>query len=110
MSRHSAPSAPLSWLAIVARPAGALARRIGRILTAFEHRREVRQLAELDDRILKDIGLSRGDVETALLEPMFRNPSVLLVRSSERHRRVQATRPGGRAVRPTVPVTGNGAL
>jgi uncharacterized protein YjiS (DUF1127 family) len=105
MTWFSAPVAPLAWLAIVSRPVGGLLRQIRDFLTALEHRREVRHLAELDERILKDIGLSRGDVDSALLEPMFRNPSVLLVRSAERRDRVSRASQAPRTVRPTVPVT-----
>jgi uncharacterized protein YjiS (DUF1127 family) len=96
--------APLARLAIVNRPVGGLFRQIARLLMAVEHRREVRHVAELDDRILKDIGLSRRDVESALLEPMFRDPSVLLVQSAERRDRIPATPSGRKTVRPTVSV------
>jgi hypothetical protein len=73
-------------------------------VTAFEHRREVMHLAELDERILKDIGLSRSDVDGALSEPLFRNPSLLLVRSTERLSKAQAISADHRPLRPTVPL------
>ena len=36
----------------------------------FRNRRELRELLERDDRILRDIGLTRADVESALSKPM----------------------------------------
>jgi uncharacterized protein YjiS (DUF1127 family) len=105
MTWFTSSVARFAWLAVVGRAVGALFRQISHVLTVLEHRREVRHLAELDERILKDIGLSRSDVESALLEPVFRNPSVLLVRSVERRNRVQAMPSERRTVRPTVPVT-----
>jgi uncharacterized protein YjiS (DUF1127 family) len=62
-------------------------RQVAELVRAIEHRREVRHLAELDERFLKDIGLSRSDVASALSEPLYRNPSILLVRSAERRSR-----------------------
>ena len=38
-------------------------RTIEAIEAHFEHRRSVRRLHSLDDRMLKDIGISRADVE-----------------------------------------------
>lgn len=61
------------------------------VLRAFNHRAEVRRLAELDDRALKDIGLTRLDVIGALGEPLHRDPStVLMIRSVERRSRSRA--------------------
>lgn len=54
---------------------------------AFRDRGEVMNLAELDERMLKDIGLTHGDVECALAEPMHRRPSWVLVRQVESRKR-----------------------
>lgn len=48
------------------------------IVQALLHRRDVSHLLDLDDRMLKDIGLVRADVLGALAEPMSRDPSVVL--------------------------------
>ncbi|MGO4704742.1 DUF1127 domain-containing protein [Microvirga sp. 2MCAF38] len=77
--------------------------QIATVLRAWKHRRQVRALAEFDDRMLKDIGLTRSDVDGALDESMFHNPSVLLVRSVERRSRMQRPSADRRAERPTVP-------
>jgi len=52
------------WLKIVAR--------------AQRHRREARQLAKLDRRMLADIGITRADVSDAFSEPFWEDPTALL--------------------------------
>ena len=64
-----------------------LRRVLAPLLRALSHRLEVRRLAYLDDRMLKDIGLTRAEVEGALSAPLLDDPSTLLVRSVERRRR-----------------------
>jgi uncharacterized protein YjiS (DUF1127 family) len=71
---------------------------------ALRHRREVKHLAEFDDRMLKDIGLTRNDVSSALAEPFTRNPSWVLVRSAERHSRSEWPDHSARQARPVVPM------
>lgn len=46
---------------------------------AAVHRREVQNLLELDERSLRDIGLSRRDVMGALNQPYGVDPSVFLL-------------------------------
>jgi uncharacterized protein YjiS (DUF1127 family) len=41
-----------------------------RLAKEFRSRRELRELLEKDDRVLRDIGLTRADVEAALSKPM----------------------------------------
>ncbi|NIX76682.1 DUF1127 domain-containing protein [Microvirga terricola] len=64
--------------------AASVARAVASLVRALKHRREVMHLAEFDDRMLKDIGLTRADVEGALAEPLVRNPSSVLVRCAAR--------------------------
>ena len=54
------------WLAALDRNASAAVRRLR---AAWRQRRELRRLAAFDDRMLRDIGVSRGDVERALASP-----------------------------------------
>lgn len=62
--------------------------RVGGLARALRHRGEVRRLAELDERALKDIGLTRLEVIGALAEPLYTDPSaILVVRSVERRSR-----------------------
>ena len=72
---------------------------------ALRDRQEIKRLIELDDRALKDIGLSRSEVDGALAEPLFRNPSTVLLRSVERRSRALPALPAkvGPA-RPVVPM------
>ena len=45
------------------------------VVRAWRNRRPVMQMLELDDRMLRDIGLTRGDVTSALASPMATDPS-----------------------------------
>ncbi|OYX75875.1 MAG: hypothetical protein B7Y95_00115 [Rhizobiales bacterium 32-66-11] len=57
-----------------------------KVIRAVEHRRAVRALGALDDHMLRDIGLTRGDVRDAAAEPPWADPSVLLVRRAVERR------------------------
>ena len=66
-------------------------RRFQRLLERVRNRHDVMRLAALDDRMLADIGLDRGDVRDAFAELPWRDPSDVLVRrAAERrvHRRL----------------------
>ncbi len=57
---------------------------VGAALKAIVNRSSVTTLATWDDRMLKDIGLTRGDVDGALSQPWHRDPSrELMVRRVE---------------------------
>jgi uncharacterized protein YjiS (DUF1127 family) len=102
MNRHTpAPLVP-SKRSVVSLAVGRLLQQMRKMLIALEHRRQVRHLSELDDRTLKDIGLSRAEVDGALAEPLTRDPSLVLVRSAERRARVQGRCPEPRRERPMV--------
>ncbi|MFK8253740.1 DUF1127 domain-containing protein [Ancylobacter terrae] len=63
--------------------AGAL--RVINILKAVARRRVIADLGEFDDRMLRDIGLTRADVADAASGPVWQDPtSLLVVRSVER--------------------------
>ncbi len=52
---------------------------------AIEHRRALRQLGQLDDHMLRDIGLTRSDIRDAASEPLWRDGTqVLIARTVER--------------------------
>ena len=52
---------------------------IMRFVRALSQRRALGELIRLDDRMLKDIGLSRGDIDAAESLPLGRDPIALLV-------------------------------
>ena len=60
---------------------------IGNVARFWRHRREIRNLAEFDDRMLSDIGLTRSEVMGALAEPFLRQRAVHLVRRDEQSSR-----------------------
>lgn len=67
----------------IAVPFGFLARALhnaARILEARRNRRAIRHLAACEDRMLKDIGLSRSQVTGALEAGYDEDPSLLLQR------------------------------
>jgi uncharacterized protein YjiS (DUF1127 family) len=72
--RVAASHATLAGRQVGHRPAArALSTEIAEVvLTWFERVRQRRQLRQLSDHMLKDIGLSRGDVETEVAKPFWR--------------------------------------
>jgi uncharacterized protein YjiS (DUF1127 family) len=57
---------------------GWIVRRVGAIGRAIAGRRVLRELASFDERMLRDIGLSRHDLRSAASEPLYRDPTALL--------------------------------
>jgi uncharacterized protein YjiS (DUF1127 family) len=49
-----------------------------RLAPAARNRQHVAALGELDDHLLRDIGLERTDVLAALAQPRYRDPSRML--------------------------------
>ena len=65
-----------------------LAHSVWGITVAIKHRRELAQLADRDDRMLADIGLTRGDLYDASAEPFWVDPTpTLLERTKHRCRK-----------------------
>jgi uncharacterized protein YjiS (DUF1127 family) len=83
---------------------GQFTRSLIGLAKVLKHRREIRNLEEFDDRMLRDIGLMRGDVSTALAEPLLRNPSWVLVRSMDRNSQGGSSAQPVRQLRPVVPI------
>ncbi len=102
MNRHFPTKAHPAWLSVTRRAVTGLLRQVGSVLRAIGDRREVLNLAELDDHTLKDIGLLRSDVEGALAEPLFRSPSLVLVRRAGRRAGLEVQGGERRAARPVV--------
>jgi uncharacterized protein YjiS (DUF1127 family) len=61
------------------------ARGLGRLARALKNRRAANALAGLDDRMLADIGITRSDLRDAYAEPLWHDPTDVLVgRAAER--------------------------
>jgi uncharacterized protein YjiS (DUF1127 family) len=76
-STHVVTSGTLSSSRPVARPAERIAgdrlvQAYEQVMSWLERVRQRRQLAQLSDHMLKDIGLSRADVEVELSKPFWR--------------------------------------
>ena len=52
---------------------GLVARGVDALLSWTDRTRQRRHLAELDDRLLRDIGISRADVEAEVSRPFWRS-------------------------------------
>ena len=100
MNRYALSTIALSGMAVLEQAT----RSLVAFTKALRHRRQIRNLEEFDDRMLKDIGLTRGDVSSALDEPLLRNPSWVLVRSAQRHPRGEVPAQPVRQLRPVVPM------
>ena len=59
--------------------AATAARRCSALVSAILERRLILPLLYADDRMLRDIGLSRADVVESLSSPLRANPSQLLI-------------------------------
>jgi uncharacterized protein YjiS (DUF1127 family) len=63
---------------IVSTAVSSALRSIGRAITLWANRRAVYRLATLEDRFLRDIGVTRSDVDWALSQPWRVDPSATL--------------------------------
>jgi len=73
--------------------AGTFASRVRLVVLAFKNRRDAAVLASFDDRMLADIGLTRSDLREAFSEPLWRDPSPILVNRVMGHRRWRTAPP-----------------
>ncbi len=81
-----APTPSPERLSGPARAVRQIVRALRSVIDAVVNRREVTRMLDLDDRMLKDIGLTRNDVLGALGRPLGEDPSVLLRRRSVENR------------------------
>lgn len=61
-------------------------RNLKRLLARVKNRHDVMRLANLDDRMLADIGLHRVDLRDAFAELPWRDPSDILARRASERR------------------------
>src|SRR4051794_37620079 len=62
---------------------------VWRAFVAARGRHAVRRLAQLDDRLLADVGITGSDLSEALCEPLFRNPTDLLAQRARERRQAE---------------------
>ena len=63
-------------LGMLARPAASLLAAVHGLVVATLRRRVLGQLGQMDDRMLRDIGLTRQDLWSVTAEPLFRDPTI----------------------------------
>ncbi len=89
----SALTTPVDTAARFAPPVAILAATLRRfrrrLVAAWRRRNDITLLASFDDFMLKDIGLTRGDLNDALAEPPWRDATAVLVRRQRERRRAQ---------------------
>jgi uncharacterized protein YjiS (DUF1127 family) len=85
MSFYADTQVPSPLTRMVSTVAGIVTVRVRQVFRMLKNRHDATLLASLDDRMLADIGLTRGDVRDAYSEPVWRDPTAILVtRAHER--------------------------
>lgn len=91
MTFYSDTQTPSQFARMVNAVTGIVALRLREFVQTVKGRHDAALLAGLDDRMLADIGLTRGDVRDAFSEPVWRDPTNILV-SRAHERRISRRR------------------
>ena len=91
MSFYSDTQTPSHVAWAVNSVAGIVVERVRAVLQIVKNRRDATILAGMDEHMLADIGLTRGDVRDAFSEPVWRDPTAILV-SRAHERRINRRR------------------
>src|SRR5437868_9818031 len=86
MSIYADTQTPSQFAWLVQSVAGIVVARTRQLAQFVKNRRDAVTLASLDDRMLADIGLTRGDVRDAVSEPVWRDPTTILVSRAQERR------------------------
>jgi uncharacterized protein YjiS (DUF1127 family) len=78
-------------------------RKVGQVL---KNRHDAAMLADMDDRMLADIGLNRSDVRDAFAEPLWNDPTAILASRALERRKHRAQVTVSLASPPLVPQIG----
>ena len=97
MSIYSDTQTPSQFAWLVNAVVGIVVARMRQVAQFLKNRRDGVILAGLDDHMLADIGLTRGDVRDAFSEPVWRDPTAILV-SRVNERRTSRRRGFGSAI------------
>jgi len=85
MSFYSDTQTPSLGAWLVNSVAGSIGNGLRLLLQTIKNRRDATILAGMDEHMLADIGLTQGDVRDAFSEPVWRDPTAILVsRAHER--------------------------
>jgi uncharacterized protein YjiS (DUF1127 family) len=85
MTFYSDTQTPSHLARLVHAVSEAVVARTRAMFQLVKNRRDAALLTGLDDRMLADIGLTRGDIRDAYSEPVWRDPTaILLNRATER--------------------------
>ena len=91
MSFYSDTQTPSLGAWLVNSVTGYVANGLRSLLQTIKNRRDATILAGMDEHMLADIGLTRGDVRDAFSEPVWRDPTAILV-SRAHERRINRRR------------------
>lgn len=91
MSFYSDTQTPSQFAWLVQTLAGSVGNGVRAVLQTIKNRRDAVILAGMDEHMLADIGLTRGDVRDAVSEPVWRDPTAILV-SRAHERRINRRR------------------
>jgi uncharacterized protein YjiS (DUF1127 family) len=72
MYRYNADDKSGSYFVRPARKTGIVTRLFDQLMSWHDQARQRRHLGELDDRLLRDIGLSRAEVDHEISRPFWR--------------------------------------
>jgi uncharacterized protein YjiS (DUF1127 family) len=79
MTFYADTQTPSQFARLVNAVAGIVVERTRAFFQMAKNRRDAALLTGLDDRMLADIGLTRGDIRDAYSEPVWRDPTTVLV-------------------------------
>ena len=91
MSIYADTQTPSHFARAVNALAGIVVERARAVLQMLKNRHDAVILAGMDEHMLADIGLSRGDLRDAFSEPLGRDPTAILV-SRAHERRINRRR------------------
>ncbi len=109
MSIYADAQTPSQLVRMVNAVAGIVVARTREFFQLIKNRHDAAALAGLDERMLADIGLTRGDLRDAYSEPVWRDPTAILV-SRVHERRINRRRAGIGLAEKAVPTVSNKAV
>ena len=86
MSFYADTQTPSPLTRMVQSVVGIVTARLRALAQTVKNRRDAAILTGLDDRMLADIGLTRGDLRDAYSEPVWRDPTAILVNRAQERR------------------------